>query len=97
MSTLLQASITGTGRSDISAVPGRNLNLSLIFGAAVGTVSLERRFDGGAWQPLPGWTGVTADTVEVFFEAERGVEYSFNCTAYTSGTIEGRVGGNGYG
>ncbi len=65
----------------------------------VGSVQLERTFDGGqtaivcnvgAAGSLAQWTAGTPVSVS-WTEAERGVGYRVNCTAYTSGTINYRL------
>jgi hypothetical protein len=71
--------------------------------AFVGTVLLERSFDGGStWLNVtnPGATGgtfasYTADVSLSFFEPERGCLYRFNCVAYTSGVINYRLSASG--
>lgn len=73
-----------------------NLTVS---GTFVGTVQLERSFDGGTtYVPISGATlgttaTYTAPTTLVGVETERGVLYRANCTAYTSGTINVRISG----
>ncbi|HEY1605618.1 MAG TPA: hypothetical protein VGF77_08455 [Allosphingosinicella sp.] len=73
-------------------------NVSLA-GTFVGTVQLERRFtaQGGAtWHPLTfrgTQVGIwTAPCSETFEECQDGVEYRLNCTAFTSGVINYRLG-----
>jgi len=74
---------------------GRGLNPSL-WGTFVGTVRLERSFDGGTtWLPLTAngnaMVTLTAPCSEQWQEDETGVLYRWNCTAYTSGTIYYRI------
>ena len=69
----------------------------------VGTVQLERCFDGGkTWVPANvGGAGVLASysggspVSLTFGEPERGVLYRWNCLAYTSGTINYRLSSTG--
>lgn len=68
------------------------------------TVRLERSFDGGTTWLVAGIGGAgqqaiyntpNQDVSVVAFEAERGVLYRLNCTAYTSGTINYRLSTTG--
>ena len=84
---------TGTG----AAVPVSrrgDMNISL-WGTFVGTVRLERSYDGTTWLPLtyldgPGlsWTAPMSTSFPV---SDPGASYRFNCTAYTSGTVNWRI------
>lgn len=73
-------------------------NLALT-GTAVATVQLERSFDGGAtWcqiyaggTQLKVWSYNSTNLSEGAEECERGVLYRFNCTAFTSGTLNYRL------
>lgn len=68
-----------------------------LYGTFVGTVAFERSFDGGTTYSAlsEDASGTTATyTVPVnatCYEPERGVLYRWNCTAYTSGTINYRI------
>lgn len=68
-----------------------------ISGVFVGTVRLERSFDGGGtWIPVSkdssgADASYTAPCGVTGFEPEDGVLYSANCTAYTSGTANCRI------
>lgn len=72
-----------------------------VYGTFVGTVVLEKSYDGGTtWvgTQIPfTTTAVSTTTVKSFqvFEPEVGVLYRSNCTAYTSGTANTRISGNG--
>lgn len=61
------------------------------------TVQLQRSFDGGAtWITISEDTtgtlaSYTAEMNGLIYEPEQGVQYRFNCTAYTSGTINYRI------
>ena len=87
---------TATGQSSsFTPVCGRSFNVSL-WGTFSGGAQLERSFDGGTtWLPITAagtqlykWTGPASEVVD---EAEYGVLYRLNCTAYTSGTINYRI------
>jgi len=90
---------TGTGRSTTTFNPrcSKPFNLT-ITGTFVGTVQLERSFDGGTtWYPcsrdaVGSTASWTAPTSQVVWEPADGVLYATNCTAYTSGTITVLVG-----
>lgn len=70
-----------------------------IYGTFVGTIQLERSFDGGTtWiaAALDGVGTIASYAVPsgvVFNEPEPGMLYRLNCTAYTSGTISWRISG----
>jgi len=101
------APITGTGQTDAIQIFGP-CNL-LIYasggpnGAWVGTVRLERSFDGGTTWIVCGIGGAGqqaiwntgTDISAVIGEPEKGVLYRLNCTAWTSGTINWRFSTNG--
>jgi hypothetical protein len=71
------------------------VNVSL-WGTFVATVTLERSFDYGVtWLPLTyidgsamSWTAPMSTNIS---EPEKGVRYRFNCTSYTSGTVNYRI------
>jgi hypothetical protein len=97
MATTGTFTATGQSASFTPATPDNNrgpFNMSL-WGTFVGTVQVERSFDGGTtWLPLTALgTAIpfTAPCSEVFEELEFGVQYRLNCTAYTSGTINYRL------
>lgn len=70
----------------------RKFNVS-VQGTFAATVQVQRSFDQGAtWEAISEYTAPVS-TVE--FEPERGVQYRIACTAYTSGTITYRLGGEG--
>lgn len=68
-----------------------------LWGTFVGTARLEKSFDGGAtWLPCcEDNTGTaaayTAPVNLSGFEPEYGVLYRWNCTDYTSGTVNYRI------
>lgn len=67
-----------------------NFNLSLS-GTWVGTVFLQRSFDGGTtWMDVASYTSNVEDYGK---ESEAGVKYRFGCKhdGYTSGTVVGRL------
>jgi hypothetical protein len=71
--------------------------------AVVATVQLERTFDGGNTWIICGVGGAGSQAIYVNpqaisvtnMEPERGISYRFNCTAYTSGTINYRMSATG--
>jgi hypothetical protein len=86
--TPLSGSFTGTGTSStISHIRG-DYNTS-IWGTFVGTVQLQRSFDDGStWLEVAEYT---SGAESVGKEPEKGVLYRFECTAFTSGTINYRM------
>lgn len=97
--TVVAGTFVATGESP-RFVPSANLrrgrfNVS-IWGTFVGTVQLQRTFDGGAsWlacsKPdltLANFTETVSFVVE---ETEDNVDYRLACIAYTSGTINYRM------
>ena len=76
--------------------PQRGFNLS-IWGSFVATIQLERSFDSGAsWLPITAqgnqiyvFNGACSEVIE---EPEGGVLYRLNCTAFTSGAANYRIG-----
>ena len=69
-----------------------NLHLS---GSFVGTVILERSFDGGATAApctnLGAAVSFSSPSSEILEAPETGVLYRLRCTAYTSGPIQARL------
>lgn len=88
----LSSVANGTG----TTVSTGSINVS-IWGTFVGTIQLQRSFDGGTtWIPRAfNWTSTLATSTVpiswVFDEGELGVQYRVACTAYTSGTINYRI------
>lgn len=90
----LTGSFAATGQSAAVSVYGQ-FNVTLR-GTFVGTVKLQRSFDGETWDDcardsegtLMSWTAPYSGQ---WFEPEKGVAYRLNCTAYTSGTISYRI------
>jgi hypothetical protein len=105
---VVSGSFTGTGQSPLFSCWGP-FNVVLYGnagpnGAMVGTVRLERSFDGGTTWVVCGVGGAGsqasytlngADISVVAAEPEKGVLYRLNCTAYTSGTINYRMSATG--
>lgn len=94
-SAISTQSLSAVGQTvGIELVGGFNITLSGVF---VATIQLERSFDKGAtWVPVSkDATGaVMAFTTPASlsgFEYESGVQYRFNCTAFTSGTAACRL------
>lgn len=104
MAQAVTGSFTGTGQSASLLVKGiddgrsRPFNIE-VRGNGVGTVQLERSFDGTNWVPtsangtqLNKWAKTAANSFsETWEEEEPGALYRLNCTAYTSGTITYRL------
>jgi hypothetical protein len=93
----IKGAFTGTGQSAwFSPAVGRSFNACLD-GSFVGTVRLERAFPDriGTVHPLTAAgasiLSFTAPCSEQWQEDEFGVLYRWNCTAYTSGTINYRL------
>ncbi|RAU21080.1 hypothetical protein CU669_15095 [Paramagnetospirillum kuznetsovii] len=92
--TVKTGTFAATGQST-AQVMGGYFNAAL-YGTFVGTISIERSFDGGTtWVSLSkDSTGAaasfTAPMSIVIYEPEQGVNYRFNCSAYTSGTVNYR-------
>jgi hypothetical protein len=85
------AAFTATGQSAVNSALRGDYNAS-IWATFVGTVALERSFDGGTtWLSVK---SVTAPTETAGYEPENGTSYRFNVTAYTSGTVNVRFGQN---
>lgn len=89
---VISGTFTGTGNSATSPIYGQ-YNYSL-WGTWVGTVIIERSFDGGTTWIEIGSSTTNGDT-HTQYEPERGVLYRLRCSAYTSGTINYRVGNDG--
>ena len=93
--TVVSGSFTGTGSSS-AAMFFRRFNVSL-WGTFVGTVILERSFDGGttflpcAIDAAGDANAYTAPMSIVAAEPEPGVYYRLRCSAFTSGTINYRM------
>jgi hypothetical protein len=92
-------SLTGTGVGQIFQ-PGASLapfNV-FIYGTFVGTVAVVRSFDQGAtWQTVlkpdvATAASFTAPANLTAFEPNPDILWAVNCTAYTSGTIQYRIG-----
>lgn len=63
-------------------------------GTFVATIALERTFDGTNWVAVTALGNAiswTAPMTETWEENERGAQYRWNCTAYTSGTVTYRL------
>ncbi|MFG1302195.1 hypothetical protein V5F49_20620 [Xanthobacter sp. V3C-3] len=94
------APVTGTlgatgYSSPFTPIPGRPFNFTAT-GTFVATIVLVRSFDGGATKvPLTALGSAlytfTGPFSESYTEDESGVQYSLQCTAYTSGTITYRL------
>lgn len=82
-------SFTGTGAgSSMTTTSDFNISIDFTTGLGSGTVALERSFDGGTtWKTVKSYT---ADAEEVA-ECPENIQHRLNCTAFTSGTIAGRL------
>lgn len=93
--------ITGTG-NPTSTTGATSVTLKgyfdVTFQGGVGTVKLEKTYDGTNWFDVSQDAGGTQASYVltaglelsfVGFEPAENVSYRFNCTAYTSGTIVG--------
>lgn len=72
--------------------PNSKFNFTL-WGTFVGSVQLERTFDGVVWHPITvlGTPLVfTAPCSEQLEEIDAGVRYRINCTSLSSGTVNYR-------
>jgi hypothetical protein len=75
--------------------PFGNFNLS-VWGTFVGSVVLERSFDGGTTYTQASFPDGTTPTLTApmsgtWNEKEKGTAYRFRCSAFTSGTINWRL------
>lgn len=92
---VLSGSFSAIGISAGKALWG-DFNI-VLWGTFVGTVTVERSFDGGTtFVPVARDTSgtaasFTAPTSLSISEPEKGVLYRLNCTAYTSGTASYRL------
>lgn len=91
-------SATGNGATFVPNTGRVNVNCGLnvsVYGTFVGTVVLERSFDGGTnYIPvLRNGTAIsyTAPASEVMYDPEGDVIYRLRCSAYTSGTANYRL------
>ena len=86
---LLEVDFTSATASDTVALNGDfNVSLDFTTGSGVGTVEMQRSFDSGAtWETTDTYT---ADT-ELNALAVSNLLWRLNCSAYTSGTIAGRL------
>ena len=88
--------ISSTGATESVSLDGRG-NVLLAFNGAVASVDLEKSFDDGAsWHvaskdSVPNPATYAVDINGVIEEPEKGVLYRFNCTAYSSGSINYRI------
>jgi hypothetical protein len=82
------------GGTPVPIVRRGDLNISLS-GTFVATVTLERSYDGSTWLPMTYLDGPalswTAPMSTAFSVGDPGASYRFNCTAFTSGTVNWRI------
>jgi len=90
MSRKVTKTLTAVGYSDSLEIFGEfNFTLS---GTWVGTVYIQRAFDGS--DDFENVETFTDNGQYVGYEPEGQVKYRFICTAYTFGTIHGRLSKN---
>lgn len=100
--TIIAISGTTITLSSVALAAGTTTALTVIGTTFSATVNLERSFDGGAtWNAISEDTkgtiaSYTAAVNGLVFEPEQGVQYRFNCVAYTSGTINYRISQSSY-
>jgi hypothetical protein len=89
----LDESFTATGTGTENTFGNR---FSISVSGGVGTVQLQR-FTGGGWQPVKEYTIPEATAGDNQEEAETAGpdRWRFECTAYTSGTINCIADGSG--
>lgn len=88
----VSGSFTGTAAGTSIVIDSYNGNFNITLGGfGVGTVDLQRSFDGSTWQNVTDGS-FTADVNKIGYEPEDAVQYRFNCSSYDSGTITYRIG-----
>ena len=96
LQTPVTGTFTATGQSaSFPPFAGSDFNVSL-WGTFVASIQLERSFDNGTtWLPVTAGGSAlyafTAPASEIATEPEQGVIYRWNCTAFTSGTVNYRI------
>jgi hypothetical protein len=71
-------------------VPSKTAVSVSVSGTFVGTVTLQRRFDGGAWHDHSTWTAIAETTYDVDEGGE--LRIGIKTGGYTSGTAVCRIG-----
>lgn len=104
--SVMTQTFTGTGTGTFAPASATGIevhgdfNVTLGGTAPVGTVKLEKSFDGGSnWFDVSrnnagdaaSYALSSTEMAFQLYEPEMGVIYRFNCTAFTSGTIVGRI------
>jgi hypothetical protein len=91
---------SGAGSESDYVIPAKGVGFNVtLTNTGVGSVVLERSFDGGTtWSglyaggvQLYSWSYVGTAVSEVAFEPEFNVLYRLRCSSYTSGTITYRI------
>jgi len=85
LNKFIDGAFTATGQSVSSAAKQGSMAVS-VSGVWVGTIDLEWSFDGGS--TFIQYASYTAPTNFVLDCPSGGIHWRFNCTAYTSGTID---------
>ena len=83
----IQGTFTATGQSQELLASDPTYNVSIWGGS--GSVSVERSFDGITWLTIESFS---QDVERILDNVEVDVYYRFNCTSYSSGTINYRIG-----
>lgn len=95
MTQIIGGNFAAVGQSPTFRIPQHRVGFNIsVWGTFVGTVVIERSFDGGTtW--LPKWPdavySISSTMTFADSEPEDGVAYRLNCTAYSSGPINYRV------
>jgi hypothetical protein len=79
----LSGTFTATGTSNETTVNDAPISVS---GTFVATVKLQRK-DGSNWVDVKSYTSETVENLE-----GKGAVYRFNCSAFTSGTVNYFIG-----
>lgn len=82
--TTVSSSFTATGSSTAIAISGGESVAIVLSGTWVGTVLLQRRIGGYAWETVAAFT---ANVTQSITAPTGGGIFRWKCTAYTSGTI----------
>ena len=94
MQTKISGSFAGTGSSKAVHL-FRHFNLSLRYSQnAVATIELQRSFDSGTtWETTDTFTSSIST---IALEPEKNVQYRINCSVHSAGTVDYRLGNEGY-
>jgi hypothetical protein len=92
----VEGTISATGATPSVEFKQGGGSILLDFSSGVGTVKVEKSFDGTTWyvaskDSKPTEASYTESINGVVDEREANVLYRFNCTSYTSGSIAFRL------